>query len=61
MNWKKNAELKKQFEDLRLEVGASLELINHILHYTHQLLAEYPSCEGMQNSADDRSVSLDKV
>ena len=36
----KNAELKKQFEELRFEVGASLELINHIVHFTHRLLAE---------------------
>ncbi len=47
---KENAELKKQFEELRFEVGASLELINHIVHYTHRLLAEYPSREGVQNS-----------
>ena len=37
---KENAELKKQFEELRLEVGASLELINHIVQYTHRILAE---------------------
>ena len=37
---KENAELKKQFEELRFEVGASLELINHIVHFTHRLLAE---------------------
>ena len=37
---KENSELKKQFEELRFEVGASLELINHIVHFTHRLLAE---------------------
>ncbi len=58
---KENAELKKQFEELRFEVGASLELINHILDYTHRLLAEYPSCERVQNRADDRCVPLNEV
>ena len=46
-----NAELKKRFEEWRFQVGANLELINYIVHYTHRLLAEYPR-DRLLNDAD---------
>ena len=37
---KENAELKKQLEELRFEVGANLEVINCVVNDTHEFLSE---------------------
>lgn len=41
---KENAELKKQLDELRFQVGANLELINLIVHKTHELLSKKYNC-----------------